>query len=210
MAKENYKFQGTGLDRYEKVWAKKRFSEYQKRYPHEFDSISKLALLEELVFAEALQERHKKHIGKLTKNSASNEDFIIPDALRNLVDEDLERVLKIKDKLNLKDKVEKEQTFLKLFNTLAEKFKIWESDNISERECVCPYCAEVFYLHLKTDKYIAGKTPFFEGRVLTNKPLFEVYKAGKITKEDVAKILGTSVDYVEKLEEMFDANKTDK
>lgn len=52
-------------------------------------------------------------------------------------------------------------------------------------------------LKIRTDKYDAIKHPFFRDRILTNEHLLKIYKEGKITKEDVAKVLGTSNDYVD-------------
>jgi len=55
-------------------------------------------------------------------------------------------------------------------------------------------------LKIRTEAWEALKHPFFKDRILANKHLWKCYKEGKITKEDVAEILGCSPDYIEWLE----------
>jgi hypothetical protein len=43
----------------------------------------------------------------------------------------------------------------------------------------------------------AQKHPFFKDRILANPHLMHMFKEGKITKHDVAKVLMTSLDYVD-------------
>ena len=56
---------------------------------------------------------------------------------------------------------------------------------------------------MRTDKYEEKKHPFFEDKVLCNKELHSVYEKGLISKEQYAKILGTSPDYIDWLSKKF-------
>ena len=51
-------------------------------------------------------------------------------------------------------------------------------------------------LKIRTDQYDAEKHPFFEDRILCNEHLMKLYAEKTITAEDVAKVLESSVDYV--------------
>ncbi len=72
----------------------------------------------------------------------------------------------------------------------------------------CPFCSKTILLNIRADKYDAHKHPFFQDKYLGNKHLWECYKAGKLEKMDVAKILhgwdsdtvksGDYVDWLEK------------
>jgi len=90
---------------------------------------------------------------------------------------------------------------LKHLQDLEKKFKLWMDENKGSREVVCPFCAKLFFLKIRADIYEAYKSPFFKDKILMNKPLWDVYLAGKITKEEHAKILGVAPDYIDFLAE---------
>ena len=200
-----YKFTGVGLSTTEKRWAKKRFEDYQLRY--HIDNLSDLQLLDELVFRESLQERYKRKIGSLHKDLKKKKDKgeinkepeIIPKHILNALDDNLERILTLKDKLGLFEE-KKDKDEFKAFEVLEKKFKIWKADHLEERKVTCPFCSEIFFLNIRTDKYKESTLKLFKNKVLCNAELWKVFKAGKINKEEFAQILNVSTDYIDWLE----------
>ncbi len=201
--KENndiYEFQGVGLKGRgkEKQDAKERFNNYRKKY--HFDSISDLQLLEELVYRESLQERYKKKILAIANKKEVKEENVVPTYVLRALDENLSKQLEIKDKLGLFDTNKNDE--YKAFEILEKKFEIWKEEHIEERKIVCPFCKEIFFLNIRTDKYIPSKLKLFKNKVLCNEELWKLYKEeGKITKDDMAKILNVSPDYIDWLVE---------
>lgn len=191
-----YKFQGTGLSVAERNSAKKAFNKYLSTYPN--PSYSDLQLLEELVYRETIHERYKKKIDELNKNDSVKEKNIIPKYLLEFLNENLAQQIILKEKLGLfKEKVEDEYKALQI---LEKKFKIWKENHIEERKVTCPFCSEIFFLNIRTTGFTESKLKLFKNKVLCNEHLWACYKEGKITKEDFAKILNVSNDYIDWLE----------
>ncbi len=195
---KEFNFSGDGLSSGEKRWATIRFNAY--RNSNNIGKISDLELLSECVFREALQIRTKKQIGKFTKSQTTSSEPIVPTSFLKTLDENLERIILLKKELGLL-KEDKEQSFFDYIKQLKEKFKIWRSENEGSRQITCPFCSKIFYLMIRTDKYKAVKGEFFKDKILSNKYLWLLYKQNKITKEDVSKVLGTSTDYIDWLED---------
>jgi DNA-directed RNA polymerase subunit RPC12/RpoP len=74
--------------------------------------------------------------------------------------------------------------------------KKWREENQGSRSLQCPHCGKMVLLKIRTDIWESLKHPFFKDKILANTHLMEMYRIGKISKHDVAKVLGTSVDYV--------------
>ena len=198
-----YKFQGTGLSVSERNSAKKAFNKYLSTYPN--PSYSDLQLLEELVYRETIHERYKKKIDELNKNEKIKAEKIVPKYLMDFLNENLAQQITIKDKLGLfKEKVEDEY---RAFQTLEKKFKIWEQNHIEERKVTCPFCSQIFFLHIRTDKYKESGLKLFKNKVLCNEHLWKIYKEKKITKEEFAEILNVSPDYIDFLEKKIYPSK---
>lgn len=204
-AKE-YKFQGTGLTALEKRWAKRRFKDYCVRYS--ITALSDLLLLEELVHREIYQQKLHKKIGELSKDTKAktNKDGtkketkseIVPTYIIRSLNENLNQILILKEKLGLF--AEKKEDEYKAFEILEKKFGIYKDEHIEEFEVDCPFCAMKFFLNRRTDKYQPSKLILFKDKVLCNSELWSLYKLGKITKEEFAKILNVSENYIEWLE----------
>jgi len=206
-------FQGTGLTTSERRWGKKQFNEYKKKY--HIETPSDLQLLEELVFREALQERYKRKIGKLAKdvNKKNKESGkkeiqteIVPKFLLNSLNQNLEQILILREKLGLFEEKKGKDPF-KYIQILRKKFTKWREENQGSRTLVCPHCSKMIMLKIKTEAWEALKHPFFKDRVLANEYLWELYKEGKITKEDIAKVLHVPTDYIDWLEEKIFRSK---
>jgi len=197
---QKYKFQGVGLSSAERKRAKRKFDKYCKIYNYE--KINDLELLESLVFHEILIGRIKRKIEDLAKSETVKDAEVVPKNWMERLTEMEDQTLKIREKLGLfEDK--KTESPLKHIKNLQKKFKQWMLKNQASREIICPFCSKLFFLKIRTDKYKAYKSPFFEDKILCNKPLWDVYKQGKITKEEHATILGVPVDYIDWLEEKF-------
>ena len=196
---EQFEFDSTGLTTKEKHWGEKRFSDYKDRY--HIENFSDLQLLSELVFREALQRRYKKQAEKNSKSKTTSEDGgKVPTYILKTLDENLVKIIELKKELGLLQ-VEKGKDLYDYINQLKRKFQLWREENQGSRQVVCPFCSKLFFLMIRTDKYEAKKSPFFRDKILANKHLWFLYREGKITKEDVARVLGTSPDYVDWLEQ---------
>lgn len=195
---KNTDFKGIGLTKGEKNQAEKRFEEYKQRY--HIESLSDLQLLEQLVFREILQERTKKQVRKVTNAKKKAEENAISPYLLKVLNENEERILILKEKLGLFEEKKGEDPF-KYIQRLKKKFKKWREENQGSRTLICPHCSKMVMLKIRTKAWEALKHPFFKDRILANVHLWKLFKEGKITKDDIAKVLGCSPDYVEWLEE---------
>ncbi len=194
-----YTYEGAGLVNNDKKKAKKRFKEYRQHY--DIETLSDLTLLEGLIFREILHSKILRKIAELQK--AGDGDNIVPGHLMRNLDDNQEQILILKDKLGLFQEKEITDAF-KYLQLLFKKFATWMSKNRDQRKMTCPFCAKLFFLKMRTTNYEAHISPFFDNKVIANKPLFRAYKKGKpLTQEDVAETLGVSTDYVKILEEMY-------
>lgn len=194
----SYTFTGEGLTSPESRVAKKRFWNYVAHYPH-LNRLSDLHLLEELVYLECIQERYKKNIKNSSKGQGVDKDAV-PKTLKDGLGENLEKIMKLKEKLGMFEDKKKLDSF-KFIYSVVEKFKLWCEQNQGSREVACPFCAKPFLLRFRTKDYDATAHPFFQDKILCNPILHKLWKEGRITKKEYGDILGTSADYPEWLEE---------
>jgi len=192
---KDLEFDGTGLSTGEKRSGKKRFDTYKERY--HIDNLSDLLILSELVFKECLQLRYKKQIEKNaeTQNTAT-EDAKIPQHLLSALDVNLDKIIELKKELGLLREEKGDDPF-KYVQQLKKKFKKWCENNQASRSLKCPHCSKMVLLKIRTEAWEAQKHPFFKDSILTSEHLIKLYKDKKITKEDVSKILGCGVFYVD-------------
>lgn len=197
---QSYKFQGNGLNSAERKRAKRKFDKYCKIYNYE--KINDLELLESLVFHEILINRVKQKIADLSKSKTVQDAEVVPKIWLERLTEMEDQTLKIREKLGLFEE-KKTETPLKYIQTLQKKFKQWMANNSLSRQVTCPFCSKLFFLKIRTDKYEAYKSPFFNDKILLNRPLWDCYQKGKISIEECSAILGVSPDYFSWLEEKF-------
>lgn len=209
MSKE-YRYQGLGLTTKERNAGKRRFENYQKTYPH-LHKLSDLQLLEHLVFLEILDERYKNRIGELSKNKTLKDVGIIPSGLLKDLNDNSAEIVGLKEKLGLFADKEKLSPFQD-FEDLKKKFKVYRDNHPLEFKTTCPWCAKIYFMKRRTKDFEPHISPFFDGggKILHNRPLMELYHKGKLTKEEVSLVLGTSADYVIWLEEKFYKGKNAK
>ena len=204
------KFIGEGLTPGEKRWGSFRFQDYLSSYAH-LNKLGNIQLLEELVWKEVIQERYKKQIGALGKVIGQNTDGSdkiepVSKGLQEAADEGLRIITEIKTKLGMFEDQKTTDAF-KEFQLLKIKAAEYRKAHPLSFKCTCPFCARIFYLKRQTEHYEEFKSPFAEDKVLNNKPLFKLFKDGKLTKEDVADVLGVSPDYIDWLDENVYGNK---
>lgn len=203
--KEKYEFRGIGLNKSEKYFGQKKFDEYVRIY--HIVQYSDMQLVDELVYKEILQEQLKIQIqDKKAKFDKANKlleekdkkEFSIPTYVMTAMNNNLEQVLILKEKLGLLNTQTGDDGF-KYITQLEEKFKIWCQEN-QDRTFTCPHCSKQILLYMKQEYWETMKHPFFESKVLANKKLWQLYKENKITLKDVAEVLGCSEKFVNWLE----------
>ena len=202
---KEYVFQGVGLDVGEKRIAKTQFLEYIKTYPH-LNKLSNLQLLEDLVFQEAIHNRLKNQISLFLENEKKNQDPTkaagLPAKLQEQLNSNLNQILSLKERLGLFKEKEELDAF-KDVESLIRKFEEYRKENQAAFEVTCPFCTEIFFLKRRTEHCESFNFPFFKDKILCNVPLHKLYKAGKLTKEEYAEVIGTSSDYIDWLDEKW-------
>lgn len=207
--KELYKFSGTGLGTAEKRIGIKKFKAYINAYPH-LNKLSALQLLEELVFVELMQERLKNKVATLSKSSADSNLQVIPSTIQEAINDNLEQILKLKEKLGLFDSKEQLDAYQDIKN-LEAKFTEYRKRNPLSFKVTCCHCSKIMFLKRRTENYEPFISPFFEDdKILINHPLMELYHKGKITKEETSNVLGVSPDYLDWIDEKFFQKKENK
>jgi len=194
---DKYEFKGVGLTRREKTKATKYFEDYQNRY--HIEHISDLNLLEELVYREVIQDQYKKKVANLNSQKGLENKDVVPRHIFEALNNNLEQILILKEKLGLLEDKKGDDPY-KYFEILKKKFKKWREENQGSRTLICPHCSQIVLLKIRTEAWEVLKHPFFKDKILANKHLWKCYKEGKITREDIAEILGCSPDYVTWLE----------
>lgn len=214
MENENikYEYKGVGLNRTEYKHGKQKFDEYCSVY--HINAFSDLQLLEELIYREITQERFKIEIEEKKSNiekknrtlkEEDKKEVAVPKYVVDAMNTNLEQVLSLKEKLGLLNNHEGDDGF-KYIQQLEEKFKKWCKEN-QDRTFACPHCSKMVLLYMKQEYWETMKHPFFESKVLGNKKLWSLYKENKITKADVAEVLGCSEKFVDWLESKIYSNK---
>ena len=195
MPKNDYKPSWTGLDRNETRTAKKKFEEYLQ--DSHIESISDLDLLTELVKKEQLQERIWKQTEDIQKKTAGIDGKpIIPKSIQSALNENLEQIISLKDRLGLSKK-EKQLGFEETWGSIQKKLETYAKENSGEFEWKCPKCNNWFLLCLKIDDYNTFDFTMFKGTYLYNEEMFKDVYEGKLKLEDVARYWGQPLtDYV--------------
>lgn len=200
--KKLYQFQGLGLTTSEKRVGKTNFEAYISNYPH-LNKQSALQLLEELIYYELLQHRYKQKVANLNKKKRDENAQVIPGTLKDGMNENLEQIMKLKEKLGLFDSKEKLDAYQDIKN-LEKKFEEYRKRNPLSFKVTCCHCSKIMFLKRRTENYEPFISPFFaEDKILINRPLMELYHKGKITKEEASDILGVTPDYLNWVDEKF-------
>jgi len=191
-------------DQDEKDYATELAGKYFSDYVFEF--ISDKNNLKELIFLEVLSKRIRRTLNEFYKDAQS-----VPPQMMEALHKNLVQIIELKKILGL-TKEDKEATASEAslaLDMLKKKFKAWRSQNQS-RSIICPHCSKMVMLKIKTEAWEATKHPYFIDRFLGNIPLFDLLKDGTLTRQQVAKVLDTSTDYIDWITTKLAPNKTIK
>jgi len=185
----------------EKSLAKKFLNKYLDDYT--IETIADKNTLKHLIYFEIIQQR----LEKIT-NKVHGENKAVPLKYLDALHKNAEQITRLKETLGITHTKDSKKDSYQDLQILMKKFAIHRKENIAERTRVCPYCGELIHFIMKMDSYEGKKHPFFKGRFITNKHLLKLYKDEIITKEDVAKILEVSTDYIDWIIEKLKQNVT--
>ena len=165
---------------------------------YSIETTSDRNLLGQLVYFEVLHSRLQKDLNKET--DLDNKQIII-----ELLHKNIKEISNLKDKLGIsRNKAQESKkdgfTYLQM---IMRKYKKWLSENQASRYMVCPHCGLSILLKISMKAWEASKHPWFKDRVLGNPHLVKLYMEKKLTREDLAKIFGTSSDYTDWLTEKY-------
>lgn len=179
-------------DKKEIALANNLYKKYIKDY--NLETTSDKNLLRQLIYLEVFHHRLQD-----MANDFNAEDGAVPTEIIESLHKNLNQILSLKEKLGLtRDKKEEIQTdAFKALELLKKKFTIHRENNQASRTLICPHCGKMVILVIRTEAWEAKKHPFFKDRVLGNEHLIKLYQSGKITKEDVGKVLDCSSSYVD-------------
>lgn len=178
------------------------------KYLTEFslESISDRELLRSLIHLEVFQHKLQENA-----NDFGTTNGIVPIQMVDALHKNINQIINVKEKLGLtKGKKEDESDALKMLDMLKKKFKAWREDNQGSRTLVCPHCSKMVLLKVRTEAWEAQKHPYFKDRLLGNEHIILLYKEGRLSREDVAKIFEVSNDYVDWLLSKWNINTTTK
>jgi len=195
MTDNNYKFDSTGLaGAGEKRQGSSLFNSYIDKY--HIQNVSDLHLLNELVFREIIQIRTKKNLEKYKKSVTTEDNPIISSSTMRLLDDNLAKIIELKKELGLLQEKAGNDAF-QYITELKSKFAKWREENQGSRSLVCPHCSKMILLKIKTTEYDGIKHPYFKDKILFSKTLLKLHLQNKITKNDIAEVLGVSEYYVD-------------
>lgn len=193
--KDIYEFQGTGILDSELKWAKNRFKNYRNHY--HIENFSSLQLLEELVVRETQHERLKQRTIKLADSKVAQDHKIIDWKLNKALDDNLDKIIQLKEKIGLFKNKEKEDLY-NYIQGLKEKAKLYRKENPRSYSFPCPSCGKMIHAMVRVNEktHIITEHPFFKNKFFNGGYLMELLEVGKLTKEEVAKAINVPVDYI--------------
>jgi len=173
---------------------KKRALELYNRYldEHAFEALAEKSTLINLVYLEILNDRIKLFIEQEGKDKAG----AIPIKMTEQLIANTSQIMELKEKLGMMKDVESESA-LELMNELKEKALAYYETHAGCSVIKCPYCQQLFNLLMDVTNLSPEKCSFFKGTLLYNLPLLNLYHLKRVTKEEVAAILGTHINYVD-------------
>lgn len=146
---------------------------------------------------------------QLSLNSSSIKDNAQPYKELEAYNKALEQCIKLKKQLGLLEEEDKSgNDAVKALNILKARFKKFINlpDNRANYTYRCDSCQNLQLVRRRLDKEkdIIMEHPWFvKGGLLFNEHLFKLYYEGKITSDDVCKVLNVSPDYLSWLYENY-------
>ncbi len=170
--------------------ARKLLKKYLDDYS--LDSISDKNTIIECVYLEVVQQRLQEKLTSFYKK----DEQAIPTQMMKMVHDNTKAILDLKNSLGLNRSKHKQEKGFDAITSLKKRFEKWRGENQGSRTLLCPHCGKMTLLKIRMESWEAQKHPFFADRVVANRHLVNMYLEDKITREDVAKVLEVSPDYV--------------
>lgn len=191
-----------GLSDIEKQKALQLYDQYVSE--HSFESLAEKSTLINLVYLEILNDRIKLYI----EQEGKDKQGAIPLKMTEQLVNNTTQVMNLKEKLGMMKDADSESA-LELINELKEKALNYYEEHAGETYVKCPECQNLFRLLMKIDGLEPAKATFFKGTTLYNIKLMELYHYKKLTKKEVAEILGVHTNYVDFIYENIYLKKDD-
>jgi uncharacterized C2H2 Zn-finger protein len=178
-----------GLNEKEKDKAIQLYDKYVTE--NSFENLAEKSSLVNLVYLEAINDRIKLFIEKEDKEK----NGAIPLHMVEQLISNNEQIMKLKDQLGmLKNK--DNDSFITAWDELKKKALDYYNSHAGETYVKCPECQKMFRLLMKIDGLEISKASFFKGTSLYNTKLLKLYEEKRLSKEEVAEILGVHSKYI--------------
>jgi hypothetical protein len=179
-----------GLSADEKQKAINLYDQYISE--HSFESLAEKSTLINLVYLEILNDRVKIFI----EQEGNEKKGAIPLRMTEQLVANTNQIMELKEKLGMMKDADSENA-LELMNELKEKALTYYNEHAGCTTIRCPNCQQLFNLLMDVVNLTPEKCSFFRGTLLYNLPLLNLYHLKKITKLEVAEVLGVHQNYVD-------------
>lgn len=177
-------------DRDEKKQAQELFSKYME--DNSFDNISELNDLKSLVYNEILSLRLQKNLAIATENNA------IPKASIEANIGLQKQITEQKKNLGLIDDDSETSDAFLAYTTLIQKVRNYQEEHPDEFVSKCPCCQKIIMWERRVKDYSSKEHPLIRENRPWNKKIIQLINENKLSKQDAAEILDTSVEFIEK------------
>lgn len=188
--KRQLKIDDRFLDKDEKKTAEKLFDNYIQNF--EFSNYNEVSLLADLVYEEILLRRIQDEINKISEDEKIK---FIPDKAISSSHDVQDRIAQLKERLGIINAKEKDD--LTALQILEKKFETYINFNRNEFTLVSPCCGKMLLLRRRVKDFDVMVHPYFSGRFWYSPRIINDVIAGILTKEQAAKYLYTSPQYIQ-------------
>lgn len=179
------------IDKDERKDAKSTLRKYLRDY--NIETISDKNTLMQLIYLEVLHKRFQREINKIAAEVQA-----IPAKHIDILHKNLKEIEALKTSLGLSRSQQTQgNDGFTVIQALKRRFKAWLENNQISRRFVCAHCGKFNWLKLKNSEWEVLKHPFIKDRYVTNDELIACYLQGKLSKGNIARVFGTSLDYID-------------
>jgi hypothetical protein len=179
-----------GIDDTKKPKAIQLYEQYLSE--NSFESLAEKSTLIDLVYLEMLNDQIKEYIEQEQKEHKG----ALPVKMMEQLVTNNTQILELKEKLGMMKDADSENA-LDLINELKEKALAYYEEHAGCTVVKCPHCQELFNLLMDITNLKPEKCSFFKGTMLYNLPLLNLYHLKKVSKTEVAEVLGVHENYVD-------------
>lgn len=197
-----YDLMGEFTTKTEKKLASALLASYLKDYT--IETIADRNTLKEIIYLEVNQIRLQEKLNEFFDQKTKT----VPIDLIEIIHKNSDAIIKLKNTLGLNKSKEAKKEAYDVLQHLFQRAEKWRAENQGSRTLVCPHCSKMVLLKIRTTFYDTQKHPFFKDKILYNAHLIKLYTENKLSRDDVAKVLEVSPDYVDWLvEKVWKANQ---